>query len=74
MALLDPGRPCVLAAPGPARAVLIGGAPLGPRFIWWNFVSTRKARIAQAADDWEADRLGRVPGDDERIPLPERRF
>ncbi|MDA8520817.1 pirin family protein [Acidovorax sp. NCPPB 4044] len=60
---------------GPVRCVVIGGAPLdGPRHIWWNFVSDRKERIVQAADDWEAGRLGSVPGDPERIPLPERHF
>lgn len=58
---------------GAARVALIGGAPLGPRHIWWNFVSSRKERIAQAADDWEADRMGRVPGETDRIPLPARR-
>ncbi|AVS84957.1 hypothetical protein C8239_09500 [Paracidovorax avenae] len=60
---------------GPARCVVIGGAPLdGQRHIWWNFVSSRKERIVQAADDWDAMRMGAVPGDPERIPLPERHF
>jgi len=55
--------------------VVIGGAPLdGPRHMWWNFVSSRKERIAQAADDWQAQRMGRVAGETEFIPLPERRF
>ena len=62
------------AAAAPARLVLIGGAPLGPRFVWWNFVSSRKERIAQAADDWAAERFAAVPGDAECIPLPARRF
>ena len=74
MALLEAGRPAVLQAAEAARLVLIGGAPLGPRYIWWNFVSSRKERIAQAADDWAAERFAAVPGDAERIPLPERRF
>ena len=74
MALLEAGRPAVLQAAEPARLVLIGGAPLGPRYIWWNFVSSRKERIVEAADDWAAERFGAVPGDAERIPLPERRF
>lgn len=60
---------------GPVRCAVIGGAPLdGHRHIWWNFVSSRKDRIEQAADDWDAQRMGEVPGDPERIPLPERRF
>ncbi|HWH73674.1 MAG TPA: pirin-like C-terminal cupin domain-containing protein, partial [Methylibium sp.] len=63
-----------LAAPAGARVALIGGAPLGPRLLWWNFVSTRKERIVQAAADWQADRLGHVAGETERIPLPEKSF
>lgn len=58
-----------------ARFVVIGGAPLdGPRHMWWNFVSSRKERIVQAARDWEAQVMGQVPGETEFIPLPERRF
>ena len=57
-----------------ARAVLVGGTPLGPRHLWWNFVSSRPARIEQAAADWEADAMGRVPGETERIPLPAARW
>jgi hypothetical protein len=54
---------------------VIGGAPLdAPRHMWWNFVSSRKERIAQAAEDWEAQRMGQVPGETDFIPLPERRF
>jgi redox-sensitive bicupin YhaK (pirin superfamily) len=75
MAVLQPGAPTTISAVRPARFVVIGGAPLdGPRHMWWNFVSSRKERILQAADDWEAQRMGRVPGDDEFIPLPPTRF
>lgn len=77
MAVLAPDRPLRLSAPA-ARAVrlmVIGGDALdAPRHIWWNFVSSRKERIVQAASDWDNDAMGRVPGDAERIPLPERRF
>lgn len=56
-----------------AQLVLIGGAPLeGNRTIFWNFVSSSKARIDQAAQDWKAGRFPKVPGDEiEFIPLPE---
>lgn len=58
-----------------ARLMVVGGEPLdAPRHIWWNFVSSRKDRIVQAAVDWEAQAMGQVPGEVERIPLPERRF
>ena len=64
-----------LAAREATRLVVIGGAPLdAPRHMWWNFVSSRRERIAQAARDWQAQRLGQVPGETEFIPLPERRF
>ena len=61
----------VIQATGAARVVLFGGASLGPRRLWWNFVAADMARIRQAADDWKAGRFPPVPGDDEFIPLPE---
>ncbi|MBL8306858.1 MAG: pirin family protein [Rubrivivax sp.] len=73
MLVLEPGEEPMLSADADARVVLIGGAPLGPRHIWWNFVSSRKERIVQAADDWAAGRFPAVPGETEFIPLPERR-
>lgn len=75
MALLDPGVPVELFAPAGARLVLVGGAPLdAPRHMWWNFVSSRADRIVQASVDWEQQRMGQVPGDEEFIPLPPTRF
>jgi len=59
-------------AVAPAHVMLLGGAPLdGQRFIWWNFVSSSRERIEQAKRDWLEDRFGPVPGEVERIPLPE---
>lgn len=56
-----------------ARFVLIGGAPLDAyRFMWWNFVSSRKERIEQAKQDWQAQRMGAIAGETEFIPLPEQ--
>lgn len=52
--------------------MLLGGEPLGERFIWWNFVSSRKERIEQAKEDWKQGRIQLPPADDhEFIPLPE---
>ncbi|HWI37529.1 MAG TPA: pirin family protein [Burkholderiales bacterium] len=59
-----------IAAQSHARAVLFGGESLGERFMWWNFVSSRKNRIAQAAADWKAGRFVAVPDETEFIPLP----
>jgi redox-sensitive bicupin YhaK (pirin superfamily) len=71
MAVLEPGGAVTLAAPSGARLVLVGGYALdAPRLMWWNFVSSRKERILQAGADWQAMRMGTVPGDAEFIPLP----
>ncbi len=76
MVVLQPGAGVVLQSKGgeAARLAVVGGEPLGPRHMWWNFVSSRPERIQQAAADWEAGRFGRVPGETEFIPLPEHRF
>lgn len=55
-----------------ATLMLLGGEPLGERFIWWNFVSSRKDRIEQAKEDWKQGRIILPPNDDkEFVPLPE---
>jgi redox-sensitive bicupin YhaK (pirin superfamily) len=55
-----------------ARVMLAGGAALdGPRHVEWNFVSSSRERIETAKADWRARRYAAVPGDDERIPLPD---
>ena len=58
-----------------ARLLMLGGAAMdGPRFVFWNFVSSSRERIEQAKADWRAGRFGKVPGDEkEFIPLPEER-
>ena len=72
MVVFEPGKQAVLSSPAGARALLLGGEPIGPRRLWWNFVSSDLARIEQAAEDWKAGRFPPVPGDSEFIPLPER--
>lgn len=55
-----------------SRIAVIGGEPFAPRFMEWNFVSSREDRLEQAKADWKAGRFPLVPGDeDEFIPLPE---
>ena len=72
MALLEAGAvPVVSAGGGPVQFVVSGGEPLdGHRYLFWNFVSSSKERLSQAADDWSAQRMGQVPGETEFIPLP----
>ncbi len=72
LAVLAPGETAVLRALEPCRAMLLGGAHVdGERHIWWNFVSSRRERIEQAKQDWAQDRFAKVPGEVERIPLPD---
>jgi redox-sensitive bicupin YhaK (pirin superfamily) len=55
-----------------ARMMFLGGAAMeGPRYIWWNFVSSRRERIEEAKEDWKSGRFRPVPGETEFIPLPE---
>jgi len=75
MAALPAGKGATLRATDAVRVMVVGGAPLdGPRFITWNFVSSRRERILQAGDDWAAQRMGHVPGETEFIPLPGHPF
>jgi redox-sensitive bicupin YhaK (pirin superfamily) len=68
-----PGDEITLATDTGARFMMLGGAPMdGPRYIWWNFVSSSKEKIEAAKDDWKRARFSIVPGDEkEFIPLPE---
>jgi redox-sensitive bicupin YhaK (pirin superfamily) len=72
LAVLAPGSAPQVRAQAAARIALVGGAPLGHRFMVWNFVSSRRERIVAAQDAWEAQRFGRVPGETEFTPLPRR--
>ncbi|NYT57727.1 pirin family protein [Alcaligenaceae bacterium] len=72
MLVFSPGGAPVLKALEDARVMLLGGEPLGPRHIWWNFVSSRKERIEQAKADWMAGRIALPEHDNsEFIPLPQ---
>jgi redox-sensitive bicupin YhaK (pirin superfamily) len=73
MLVFTPQAEVRFKALGEARVLVFGGEPLdGERFLWWNFVSSSRKRIAQAADDWKAGRFAGVPGESEFIPLPDK--
>jgi redox-sensitive bicupin YhaK (pirin superfamily) len=79
MAVLNDGADAEIIAYGPARVMLLGGAPLdGVRLMWWNFVASDETLMNKAKTDWldasSQDWLGRFkmpPGESEFIPLPE---
>ena len=73
MAVLRAGAAITLAATADAVMMALGGEPVGPRFIDWNFVSSSRERIEQARADWAAGRMKLPDLDhDEFIPLPPR--
>ena len=79
MVVFEPGTTPKLTASDDAQLMLLGGAPIGKRFIWWNLVSSREDRIEKAKADWAASANTNFkdsvftlpPGETEFIPLPE---
>lgn len=79
MMVFRPGDAISVAAGAQgARLMLLGGATLnGPRYIWWNFVSSSKERLEHAKQEWSKGDWGQgmfdLPPDDraEFIPLPD---
>ncbi len=69
--VLQDREPLLMSAAAPVRAMLLGGAPVGARVLWWNFVATSRDRIERAKSDWAGQRFGTVPGEPDFIPLPE---
>lgn len=71
MVVFHKGSDPVIIAKEKASLMMLGGEPLGERFIWWNFVSSRRERIEQAKEDWKQGRIILPPNDNhEFIPLP----
>jgi redox-sensitive bicupin YhaK (pirin superfamily) len=70
MLIFQPKQAAVLKAAAASTVMMLGGEPVGPRYIEWNFVSSSKERIAQASNDWRAGRM-KLPDLDngEFIPL-----
>jgi redox-sensitive bicupin YhaK (pirin superfamily) len=70
--IFRPGDRITIRAKTDCRLMFLGGAALeGPRYIWWNFVSSRKERIESAKEDWKRGRFAAVPDESDFIPLPE---
>jgi redox-sensitive bicupin YhaK (pirin superfamily) len=71
--IFRPGNRITVRATTRARLMFLGGTAMeGPRYIWWNFVSSRRERIEEAKEAWKSGRFAPVPGETEFIPLPER--
>ncbi len=71
MIVVAPGASRITAVE-PSTVMLLGGEPVGPRFLYWNFVSSSQERLEQAKEDWKAGRMKLPDLDNEEfIPLPE---
>ena len=72
MIVLEPTAEPTIKAIRPSTVMVMGGEPVGPRVIWWNFVSSSQAKIDAAKADWKAGRMALPVEDDaEFIPLPD---
>jgi redox-sensitive bicupin YhaK (pirin superfamily) len=70
--IFRPGDRITVTAKSDSRLMFLGGAALdGPRYLWWNFVSSSKDRIESAKEDWKQGRFAIVPQETEFIPLPD---
>jgi hypothetical protein len=73
LAVLEQRAKGTVTAESVARIMFVGGDALdGERYIWWNFVSSSRARIEQAKQDWRERRFDSVPGESDFVPLPGR--
>ncbi|MBC8008446.1 MAG: pirin family protein [Prolixibacteraceae bacterium] len=74
MAVLEPGTDVTIIAKTAATIMVLGGDPIGERFVLWNFVSSSKERVQQAREDWKHGRMKLPHADGEEFtPFPEDR-
>ena len=71
MAVASADAVMTLVAEEESRIMVVGGEPLGKRYIYWNFVSSSRERIEKAKSDWREGKFGKIPGEDEFIPVPD---
>ncbi len=71
LAVAGEGKKVALQAREASRVMVVGGDNIGPRHMFWNFVSSSRERIELAKMDWREQRFATVPGDEEFIPLPD---
>lgn len=75
MIVFSKNEEAIIRAKSNTEYMILGGEPLGERFIWWNFVSSSKERIEQAKHDWKTGKIILPPNDNQEfIPLPESRL
>ena len=79
MIVFAPDAAPVIETTAASRMMMLGGAPVGKRLIWWNFVAKTQERLDRAKADWRASAeagfkesvFSLPPDEEEFIPLPE---
>lgn len=71
MAVLTAQTEVEFTALEPTQVVIIGGEPLGERYLDWNFVSSKPERLAQAREAWINNQMALPSAETERVPYPE---
>ena len=72
MAIFASGGDITIVAEEKSTIMLLGGEPIGKRYIYWNFVSSSQDRLEQAKSDWKNGRMKLPDGDNQEfIPLPD---
>lgn len=68
LAVLNAGIEDRIVATSQTRLAVLGGDPLdGPRFMKWNFVSSRRERLEAAWEQWLAGRFPEIAADPSRL-------
>ena len=71
MLVFLPGEPVLFTATPQAEIILLGGEPVGPRLIDWNFVATTQERLDAARQRWRTGGFVLPVGDDQEwTPYP----
>jgi len=64
------GEPVSAGSRG-AEVLFLGGQPIGPRHLWWNFVHSDRRRLAEQAERWRRRGFPEIPEDrEEWVPAP----
>lgn len=70
-ALLQAGADAEASADAASEVLMFGGAPIGKRYLWWNYLSSRLDRLETAKQEWTSNAWPLPPNDrDDLIPLP----
>lgn len=73
--VFHPGGQIDIEAAEDSKLMIIGGDRLAkPRFMWWNFISSRNELIEQAREDWREGNFAPIPNETGFVPLPDGNF